>query len=220
MSNGVEEHHSFWADSQTEEFHLFQQFLDVINRLDNFYLYTYGSYEAVFLRRMIKELGQRGLGEKILARVVNILSIIYSHIYFPTYSNSLKHIGGYLGFSWTEADASGIQSIAWRNSWEQTGSRALKEVLTTYNLEDCAALKKVTEFLYAICPKQTSATRPKARTHEGHLVSQVEEMNSDSSRPEWCRSEFTIPDFEIINKCAYFDYQRDKIFVRTNEALI
>jgi len=44
-------------------------------------------------------------------------------------------------------------------------------------------------------------------------------MNSDSSRPEWCRPEFTIPDFEIINKCAYFDYQRDKIFVRTNEAL-
>ena len=124
-----------------------------------------------------------------------------------------------LGFNWTEADASGIQSIVWRNNWEQTGSWALKEMLTTYNLEDCAALKKVTEFLYAICPEQTSATQPKIRTHEGHLVSQVEEMNPDSSRPEWCRPEFTIPDFEIINKCAYFDYQRDKIFVRTNEAL-
>lgn len=217
--NKVEEQYSFWVDSQAEESHLFQQFLDVVNRLDDFYLYTYGSYEVVFLRRMIKELGQRELGEKILARVVNILSIIYSHIYFPTYSNSLKHIGGYLGFSWTEADASGIQSIVWRNNWEQTGSRALKEVLTTYNLEDCTALKKVTEFLYAICPEKTSATQPKTRTHEGHLVSQVEEMNPDSGRPEWCRTEFTIPDFEIINKCAYFDYQRDKIFIRTNKTL-
>lgn len=219
VRNGAEEHHSFWVDSQAEESHLLQKFLDVVNCLDDFYLYAYGSYEAIFLRRMIKELGQQEVGDKILARVVNILSIIYSHIYFPTYSNSLKHIGGYLGFNWTEADASGIQSIVWRNKWEQTGSQALKEMLATYNLEDCAALKKVTEFLYAICPKQTSATQPKTITYEGHPVSQIEEMSPDSSRPEWCRIEFTIPDFEIINKCAYFDYQRDKIFVRTNKTL-
>ena len=219
VKNGAEEHHSFWVDSQAEESHLFQKFLNVVNRLDDFYLYAYGSYEAVFLRRMIKELGQQELGEKILARVVNILSIIYSHIYFPTYSNRLKHIGGYLGFNWTEADASGIQSIVWRKEWEKTGSQALKEVLKIYNLEDCAALKKVTEFLYVICPEQTSATQPKTITHEGHPVSQVEEMSPDSSRPDWGRTQFTIPDFRVINKCAYFDYQRDKIFVRTNEAL-
>ena len=35
-------------------------------------------------------------GDPILSRVVNAL-IIYAHVYFPTYSNSLKDIGRYLG---------------------------------------------------------------------------------------------------------------------------
>ncbi len=219
VRDGTEEQYSFWVNNQAEESHLFEQFLDILNHLGDFYLYCYGSYETIFLRQMIKKSGQQELGAKILARVVNILSIIYSHIYFPTYSNSLKNIGSYLGFNWTEADASGIQSIVWRNKWEQTGSQVLKEVLTTYNLEDCVALRKVTEFLYAICPEQTLGIQLKIRTHEGHLISQVEEMSPNSSRPEWSQTEFIIPDFEIINKCAYFDYQRDKIFIRTNKAL-
>ncbi len=48
-SNGVEEHHSFWADSPAEECRVFQQFLDVVEPLDDFRIYAYGSYEAAFL---------------------------------------------------------------------------------------------------------------------------------------------------------------------------
>ena len=39
---------------------------------------------------------------------------IYAHVYFPVYSNGLKDVAGYLGFSWTEPDASGLQSLVWR----------------------------------------------------------------------------------------------------------
>ena len=131
--NGTEEHHSFWSDTQAEEPRLFQQFVNVLAQLDEYRFYSYGSYEAAFLRRMIKESGRHDLAEKILLRSVNVLSIIYSHVYFPTDSNSLKDIGRYLGFRWTEADASGIQSIVWRNQWEATGSAPFKETLTTYN---------------------------------------------------------------------------------------
>src|SRR5205823_2346736 len=52
--NGAEERHSFWADSPGEEPRLFQHFLDVVGSLDDFCIYTYGSYEAAFLRRTIK----------------------------------------------------------------------------------------------------------------------------------------------------------------------
>jgi predicted RecB family nuclease len=121
--NGTREHHSLWSDSQGEEFGLFQQFLDVMAYLDEYCLYVYGSYEAAFLRRMIKESGRPDLAEKILIPYVNVLSIIYSHVYFPTYSNSLKHIARYLGFTWTEADASGIQSFVWRKKWEVSTRR-------------------------------------------------------------------------------------------------
>jgi predicted RecB family nuclease len=51
-ANGVEERYSFWADGLAEEPRLFQQFLDVVSRHEDFRLYTYGGYEAAFLRRV------------------------------------------------------------------------------------------------------------------------------------------------------------------------
>jgi len=162
--NGARERYSLWSDCQGEEFRLFQQFLELLAHVDEYCLYAYGSYEAAFLRRMIKESGRLDLAEKILIPYVNVLSIIYSHVYFPTYSNSLKHIARYLGFTWAEADASGIQSFVWRKKWEVSGSANLKEKLATYNMDDCAALRKVTEFLYTICSKQASAAQPQSWT--------------------------------------------------------
>ncbi len=217
--NGTEERHSFWAHSPVEEPQMFQQFLDVVDLHQDACLYAYGSYETAFLRRMIKESGRDELGDKILARVVNVLSIVYTHIYFPTYSNSLKDIGRYLGFSWTDPDASGIQSIVWRKKWEESGSARFKDTLTTYNMEDCVALRTVTEFLYSICPDQPALPPTQTVRQTDQRVSHVEEIALPSSRPEWCRTEFAVPDFAFINERAYFDYQRDRVFIRTNKAL-
>ena len=217
--NGTRERYSLWSDCQGEEFRLFQQFLELLAHVDEYCLYAYGSYEAAFLRRMIKESGRLDLAEKILIPYVNVLSIIYSHVYFPTYSNSLKHIARYLGFTWAEADASGIQSFVWRKKWEVSGSANLKEKLATYNMDDCAALRKVTEFLYTICSKQASPAQPQSWTYEGHQLSRVEEIEPRWSRREWCKPEFSVPDFEFINERGYFDYQRDRVFIRTSKSL-
>src|SRR5262245_60970219 len=103
-ANGTEERFSFWADTPAEEQQVFQQFLNVIVRYPDSQLYSYGSYEAAFLRRMIKASGQQELGERLLSRLVNILSVIHAHVYFPTYSNGLKDIAGYLGVRWTAAN--------------------------------------------------------------------------------------------------------------------
>jgi predicted RecB family nuclease len=215
-ADGAEERHSFWADGPADEPRVFQQFLDLVGCHKDAWFYTYGSYEATFLRRLAKDSGREGVVRTILARTFNVLSVIYPHVYFPTYSNGLKDIAGYLGFNWTAADASGIQSIVWRRRWEETGSAAMKEKLTTYNLEDCAALRKVTEFLYKVCPDQSAANSP-SPSQEGQAVTRVEEMASLSNRPEWRQSLSTVPDFDFINERAYFDYQRDKVFIRTSK---
>ena len=215
-ANGVVEQYSFWADNPTEEPHLFQQFLDVIERYDDFRLYCYGAYEATFLRRMIKELKRPELDERLLPRLVNVLSIIYAHVYFPTYSNGLKEIGKLLGVRWTEAGASGIQSIVWRHRWEETRSAVFKDMLMTYNLEDCAALKRVTEFLYATCPRES---QPPKVVEERFEIARVEDISHQSVRPDWGDTVFALPDFSFVNERAYFDYQRDKVFVRTSKAL-
>jgi len=217
--NGMEERYSFWADSPVDEPLLFQQFLDVVGLHPDACLYAYGSYEAAFLRRMIKESGREELANTILARVVNILSIVYAHMYFPTYSNSLKDIGRYLGFSWTDSHASGIQSIVWRKKWEESGLARLKDTLTTYNIEDCVALRTVTELLYGIFSNQPAPPPTQTVTQAGKHVSRVEEIALPSSRPEWCRTEFAVPDFAFINERAYFDYQHDRVFIRTNKTL-
>ncbi len=215
----IEERYSFWADTPAEEPRLYQQFLEVVGRYQDGWLYAYGSYEAAFLRRMLKGADYQGLGEPILSRFINVLSIIYAHLYFPTYSNSLKDIGQYLGCRWTAVEASGLQSIVWRRQWEATGAAAFKDMLTTYNMEDCLALRKVTEFLYTICSSRRSAAEAQTACHEGHQVSRVEEIEPLSSRREWCRADFALPDFAFINKCAYFDYQRDRVFIRTSPSL-
>ena len=129
--NGVQEHHSFWAESSVDEVRIFEQFREILDRNEPYLLFAYGSYEAAFVKRMSKGSGQPELGEKILARLVNVLSVIHSHVYFPTYSNGLKDIASYLGFRWTELDASGIQSIVWRRRWEEVGFSTFKDRLLT-----------------------------------------------------------------------------------------
>ena len=179
--NGIMERHSFWADSPAEEPRLFLQFLDVVGRYDDCRIYCYGGYEAAFLRRMSKVVKHQDVDERLFSRLVNVLSVIYAHVYFPTYSNGLKDIGKFLGCRWTEADASGIQSIVWRRKWEETCSVTFKDMLTTYNLEDCAALKRVTEFLYAAC---SYPYEPHKVRQEGLEITRVEEISPQSPRPD------------------------------------
>jgi predicted RecB family nuclease len=70
--------------------------------------------------------------------------------YFPVYSNKLKDIGQFIGASWTSSVASGLQSLVWRYSWEESGNIHYKNELITYNKEDCYALQLLTNELSKI----------------------------------------------------------------------
>jgi hypothetical protein len=101
------------------------------------------------LRRIRARLpeGEQERVDVVLGRAVNVLSIIHAHVYFPAYSCGLKDIGRCLGCGWSEPDASGLQSVAWRAAWEGSRDESLKAKLVRYNLEDCLALRAVTESL-------------------------------------------------------------------------
>ena len=215
--NGVQQRHSFWANGFADQSYIFQQFLDVLAQSEPYTLYAYGSYEAAFVRRMGQESGQQELVEKILTRIVNVLSLIHSHIYFPTYSNGLKAIAGYLGFRWSESDASGIQSVVWRKRWEETKLATYMNRLLQYNQEDCDALRRVTEVI-----SELSTTGPmKLSIQEGTEIQaqKLDDVLPPSSRREWCNADFAVQDFQFINDCARFDYQHDRVFIRTNRSL-
>src|SRR5207245_10125156 len=110
-------------------------------------LIHYGGYETVFLKRMGDRYGVPP-AESIVARAmkksVNLLSVIFAQVYFPTFSNRLKDIGHFLGAKWTGPVTSGLQSLAYRLDWEQSLAPELQTALVAYNRDDCAARETVT----------------------------------------------------------------------------
>ena len=137
--------HSFWADSIEDEAKIFEAFLQTATEYGNAPIYHYGSYEPRALQRASKKYG---IDCKVfINRMVNINSFVFGKVYFPTRSNRLKDLGVCVGASWSAPDASGLQSLVWRYRWEQTSEREYKDLLLTYNQEDCHALQLLTREL-------------------------------------------------------------------------
>ncbi len=130
------EYQSFWAESEQEQAGIFQQFADTVLTSPNFQLYHYGSYDTTALKRARKFCAPNYETKlnKLVDSSTNVLSVVHSHFYFPTYSYTLKDIATYLGFNWSSPDASGIQSIIWREQWDETGDPRLKSRLSSVRL--------------------------------------------------------------------------------------
>jgi hypothetical protein len=219
VAGAQEQRYSFWADTRDQEGDIFKHFLAVVGRYDDYLVFAYGGYERSFLKRMRKLAKKKAPVDRVLKSLVNVLSLVYAHFYFPTYSNGLKDVGACLGCCWSDADASGVQSIVWRRCWESTRDPQWKQRLTTYNLEDCAALKRVTEFVYAAGAALEAATGPRPGVVGDPPVASVQDLDRAANERKWGKVRFFHPDFEYVNDCAYFDYQRQRVFVRTSRTL-
>jgi predicted RecB family nuclease len=205
---------SFWADREADEPGIWNAFLEAARGLgDDFAIHHYGSYETEFLERMsARHGGDSELLARLKAKAVNVLSAVHAGVYFPAYANDLKSVAGCLGFRWSAADASGLQSIVWRHAWEETGDHAAKERLLTYNWEDCEALELVTA---AVRSFGSDAPPP---LWAGVPVAGADEIKPPTHR-KYGNSPFALPAFASITKCAYFDYQRNKVLCRTSPAV-
>jgi predicted RecB family nuclease len=204
-------HLCFWADSELDEPSIWAAFQAAIEGIEDFVLFHYGSYETKFLERMEARYGGNAA---VLARIkkssANVLSLIYSRIYFPVHSNDLKSVVGCLGFRWSDTNASGLQSIAWRHRWEATRSEAVKQQLVTYNEEDCQALERVVQMLRSL-----GGQRELTGEGGGPRIAGVEEVEGPY-RHRYGTPKFALPEFARLTKCAYFDYQRYKVLCRTS----
>lgn len=212
------EAHSFWSDSSDGEAEMFDGFLSVLSRFSDFRVYCYGAYEKAFLTKMRSQTARTDIVDRALDGLVNILGVIYEHFYFPTFSNGLKDVGAFLGSTWSDPTSSGIQSIVWRRSWEACHDDGWKEKLVNYNQEDCRALRSVTEFLYAAIA-ESKGTEQLRRNGGNTLAASVEELDRMRAAIPWGNVNWSDPNFTQINRCAYFDYQQQRVFVRTDKKL-
>lgn len=210
-------YHSFWADDEREQDKPFLQLGELVRSLaKDCLVYHYGSYEATALRRAIARImpDKREAIQAIVEKMVNVLSFVHRHVYFPTYSNSLKEVGKALGCQWTSTGASGIQSIVWRERWERIHDPAIKDMLLTYNREDCLALEKVCDFVVGAGTARAESGTVDCKPG---IMPTSDLPRPPSKWPEYKRPSFVLPDLERASDCAYFDYQRERVYVRTNK---
>lgn len=208
--------HSLWADTVADEGKIWREFLAILETVEKPVLIHYGSYETSFLNEMKKRHSgppEESAAAKATAASVNLISVVFSQIYFPTFSNGLKDFAGFFGFEWSEVQPSGLQSIVWRNRWEALPCRDTHDKLINYNSEDCWALGIVARMLREL------GEREKPYTHTEATSPAVVHTELLPRQTLWPRFKSPLVEFEEINKTARWDYQRERVYVRSNPAL-
>ncbi|MCX6575217.1 MAG: TM0106 family RecB-like putative nuclease, partial [Candidatus Aminicenantes bacterium] len=186
VSDGQETFHTFWADQESDEPAIFTQFAETICQLDNFRILHYGDYETVALRR-------------IKARLPECLH--------PKIDAILER-------------ATNVLSVIHPHIYFPTYSNGLKNIgrflgcERTYNQDDCRTLKHVCEFI-----KRLTFMDDTSPAVDRTLPKTIRTDEMTKERPRWelfGPKEYALEDFKHVNKCAYFDYQREKVFLRTH----
>jgi len=206
--------HALWADSVADEKQIWEDFLGILSDIDCPILVHYGSFEKTFLKRMCDRHGvppEHSAVGKAIASSVNLLSLIYAQIYFPAYSNGLKEIARFLGFEWTDPSASGLLSIAWRSQWETSQNAFWRDKLVAYNADDCKALSLVARTIERLLvPDGCTEKSLGCNLEIVHAEALAKNLAS-----KWRVFKSPLPDLEHINEAAYWNYQRDRVYVRT-----
>ena len=161
---GEAEYQPFWADDAGGEAAMWSALVERLEAYPDAPVYHYGSYEKKAFAALAK---RHGTGSGLADRLVNVASSVYGKVYFPVRSNGLKLLGRFVGASWSDPRASGLQSLAWRQRWELTRDQPHKQSLLRYNREDCEAVRLLVDRLGRIGrdadsdPEVEFASRPK-----------------------------------------------------------
>jgi predicted RecB family nuclease len=206
--------HSLWADTVADERRIWHEFLAILATVEKPVLIHYGSYETVYLRRMRERYGAPPEGSPVsmaIESACNILSVIFARVYFPVFSNRLKDIAGWLDFTWPEGLTEGAETITRREHWAEHRVPETKLQLTRYNVCDCEALDLIAKTLLGMQRLNLGAqTDP-----EVFDVTSVKREHPFGFK----RNTWAMPELDSINKAAYWDYQRERVYVRSNRQL-
>lgn len=197
---------------------IWEALLGALAEIESPQLVFYGSYEITFLNRMMQRypdvVGDAIGLNRLIHQSVNLLRVTYSHVFFPTFSNSLKEIAQYLGYRWSDSAASGLSSLIWRPKWELSRNPELKERLVRYNVEDCEALETV----YNAVSQLHQRSNKEIPLDSDKGIVNAESLQGQNTFP-FGKTEYLLPELNHINRAAYWDYQRNKVYVRSSPRL-
>jgi hypothetical protein len=104
-----------------------------------------------------------------------------------------------------------------RERWEETRDDAVKDALIAYNKQDCEALKTICDFVRKITASAPDKERLAVENAEVIFADSLRTVG-EGKRPAFRKAEFLVPAFDVVNKCAYFDYQRNLVSARSRRA--
>lgn len=120
---------------------MYKDFFRFLKKYDGAPIYHYGPHEKIHLRHMAQKCKYK---EKL--NTVDLLSKIRKCTAFPTISQSLKDIAGYLGYRW-RGTVDAQETIVLYLKYLDTKDEELLKRIMKYNEDDCRATLKVKEFL-------------------------------------------------------------------------
>jgi predicted RecB family nuclease len=194
-TSGSSQTFQFWADCVEDELVIWNSFITLIEQYPACPIFHYGSFERKVIQLMGKKYGMQT--ETILDRLFNVNNCIFGKIYFPVRSNGLKDVCQFLGLSWSSPQASGLQSVVWRYWFDETGDTSYRQLLHTYNYEDCENLRCLVERLRDIAINGSHSPQIRFADVEGGSVTE----NAAS----------IVEGFNRLLKSAHATYEQAKI---------
>jgi len=145
-------------------------FLDCIAFLEQWPeapIYHYHHYERSVLDRLVERHGALPARvDRLRNRLHDLSGMVSKSCFLPIRSYSLKAVARYLGFEWTLAKSSAVQSVVWFTSWQRTGERVYLDRAIEYNADDCRATRVLKDWL-------ASGPHGKVEPDDGPLVAQA-----------------------------------------------
>jgi len=207
--------HSLWADTVADEGKIWREFLALLETVEQPVLIHYGSYETDFFKTMNERYGNQlhiHLDSTLEKNAVNLLSQLVAEIYFPTFSNGLKDIGAWLGFTWSDASTVGVNSMACRDVWERTRDISMKDRLVAYNAEDCRATEVLIRALLRLQANSQSEIQGGCQPTDAVYVRSLK-----PPRNKFGPFKSPVQEFDGITETAWWNYQRDRIYLNSKK---
>jgi len=145
--NGKEEFIPFVSETLEKEHEMLLEFLKFLKEKKEFVIYHFGSYEKSHLATMFHKYSiDEDFAQKIIGSMVDILQVARKSVVFPTHSYSLKELGKYLGFRWSDVTDAKDSVVLYLDFLNNSNRESLEKIIQ-YNKDDCTALKRVKDFL-------------------------------------------------------------------------
>ncbi|HXK37132.1 MAG TPA: TM0106 family RecB-like putative nuclease, partial [Candidatus Paceibacterota bacterium] len=128
----------------------------------DFAIYHYAFYErAVFDRLTLRHGASPELAAKFHGAAIDLHQRTIDAVVLPLYFYTLKDVAKYAGYTWSDPEAGGAESVVWYDSWLKSKDPVWLQRLRQYNEDDVRATMLLKDWLSGLKPH-----KKKDRTEE------------------------------------------------------